>query len=100
MFDSMSFRYGKVNNESSTDDESQTHSGPSGTSLWTRVCDVTLKLRWPSTFFLLLVILAAQVQILHRQPAFLPVGGEINGLVPTCTHWHQSLFEKPRVDTT
>ncbi|KAJ4370254.1 hypothetical protein N0V86_008991 [Didymella sp. IMI 355093] len=78
----MSFRYGKVSNESSTDDESQTHPGPGRVTFWSRICDTTLKLRWPCTFFLLLVILAVQVQILHRQPIAMPVGGEMNGIVP------------------
>ncbi|KAF1924090.1 uncharacterized protein M421DRAFT_95647 [Didymella exigua CBS 183.55] len=78
----MAFRYGKVGNESSTDDESQIRPGPSHVTFWSRVYCIALKLRWPSTSLLLLVILAAQVQILHRQPTSLPVGGEINGLVP------------------
>lgn len=85
MFGSLPFRYGKVSNESSADDESQTHPGPGRVTFWSRMCGVALKLRWPSTFFLLLVILAAQVQILHRQPTTMPVGGEINGIVPNCT---------------
>lgn len=88
MFGSTRFQYGKVSNESSTDDESQANPGPGRITFWTRVCDIALKLRWPSTFALLLVILAAQVQMLHRQPISIPIGGEINGLVPICTHCH------------
>jgi hypothetical protein len=85
MFGSMPFRYGKVSNESSTDDESQTHPGPGRVTFWSRICDTTRKLRWPCTFFLLLVSLAVQVQILHRQPIAMPVGSEMNGIVPHCT---------------
>ncbi|KAL1655456.1 hypothetical protein SLS61_001920 [Didymella pomorum] len=82
MFGSMPFKYGKVSDESSTDDESQTYPGPGRVTSWIRLCNFAFKLRWPSTLFLLFVILAAQVQILHRQPAAMPVGGEINGIVP------------------
>lgn len=85
MFGSIPFKYGKVSNKSSIDNEAQTHPGPCRVTLWSRMCDIMLKLRWASTFFLLLVILAAQVQILHRQPTTMPVGGEINGIVPSCT---------------
>jgi hypothetical protein len=84
MFGSMPFKYGKVSDESSADDVLQTYPGPGRITLWSRMCDIALKLRWPSTFFLLLVILAAQVQILHRQPPTILVGGEINGIVPNC----------------
>lgn len=93
MFGGMPFKYGKVSNESSIDDESQTHPGSGRVTFWSRVCNFALKLRWPSTLFLLLVILAAQVQVLHRQPAVMPVGGEINGIVPHCTPPQESFCE-------
>lgn len=78
----MPFTYGKVGSESSTDEEQ--HPGPDRNTLWSRSCKITSKLRWPTTFFFLIIILAAQIQILHRQPSSHPIGGEINGLVPTC----------------
>lgn len=83
MFGSMPFRYGKVNSGSSTDDE-QPHAGPRRVTFWSRVLSITHNLRWPTTIFLLFVILAAQIQILHRQPSSNPTGSEINGLIPTC----------------
>jgi len=78
----MPFTYGKVSSESSTDEEQ--HPGTGRITFWSRFCNATSKLRWPTTFFLLLIIFAAQVQILHRQPPSHPIGSEINGLVPTC----------------
>ena len=41
-------------------------------------------LRWPTAFFLLSIILIFQMSILHKQPVSLPIGGELNGLVPHC----------------
>jgi hypothetical protein len=96
MFGSTPFKYGKVSDESSTDDESQTYPGPGRVTSWIRLCNFAFKLRWPSTLFLLFVILAAQVQILHRQPAAMPVGGEINGIVPHCTP-PQNLIREPKL---
>lgn len=85
MFGGMPFNYGKVSSEGS-DDEAQTHPGPGRVTFWTRVCGIGRHLRWPATFLLLLTILAAEVQVLHRQPASLKIGDEINGIVPTCKH--------------
>jgi hypothetical protein len=84
MFSKMLFNYGKVGSESSTDDEQQTHPGSGRNTFWTRTCDMARWLRWPSTFFLLCVVLAAEISILQKQPASLAIGGEINGIVPTC----------------
>ncbi|EAT76501.2 hypothetical protein SNOG_16129 [Parastagonospora nodorum SN15] len=39
-------------------------------------------LRWPAALFILIVILTCELSILRRQPPSLPIGGEINGLVP------------------
>ncbi|KAF1349382.1 hypothetical protein EJ07DRAFT_140339 [Lizonia empirigonia] len=75
----MPFNYGKVSSEGS-DDEAQTHPGPGRVTFWTRVCGLGRHLRWPATFLLLLTILAAEVQVLHRQPASLEIGDEINGI--------------------
>ncbi|KAF3010009.1 hypothetical protein E8E13_011405 [Curvularia kusanoi] len=75
----MPFKYGQIRSEN--DDEQ--HPGPGRITFWSRVCDVTRKLQWPSIFLLLLVILSAQIQILHRQPASMPIGSDINSLVPT-----------------
>jgi hypothetical protein len=85
MFGSMPFKYGKVGSESSSStDNEEMHPVPGRSRLWTRIGNAICKLRWPSTYFLLVVILATQIQILHRQPASKPVGSEINGLVPIC----------------
>ena len=92
MFASMPFRYGKVGSESSSstdDDQTLPRSGRS--TLWTRTGDALRKLRWPATHLLLFVILATQIQILHRQPDSTPVGSEINGLIPVC----ESACDKP-----
>ncbi|KAJ4341738.1 hypothetical protein N0V95_007130 [Ascochyta clinopodiicola] len=79
MFKSMHFGYGKVGSESSDDDQQPEFSR---VTFWTRICDTIRWLRWPSTFFLLFLILTAEISILRRQPATLSVGSEINGIVP------------------
>ncbi|KAG9204307.1 hypothetical protein G6514_001381 [Epicoccum nigrum] len=76
----MPFKYGKVQSDSSIEDEQ--HPGPGRITFWSRMCDITRKFQWPSLYLLLLVVLAAQIQILHRQPASMPIGSETNGLVP------------------
>jgi hypothetical protein len=84
MFTRMPFNYGKVGSESSTDDEQQMHPGPGRVTFWTRICDTTRWLRWPFAFFFLIIILIAEISILNRQPVSLPIGAEINGIVPHC----------------
>jgi hypothetical protein len=84
IFRKMSFNYNKIDNDDSPDDGQQTHSGHNWKTIGIRACSTTSWFRWSCAFILHLAILAAELSILHRQPASLTVGSEINGLVPRC----------------
>ncbi|KAF9692899.1 hypothetical protein EKO04_009006 [Ascochyta lentis] len=99
MFKTMHFKYGKVGSESPTEDEQPSHSGPGRVTFWTRICDITKWLRWPSTFFLLSLILAAEISILHKQPATLSIGSEINGIVPNFGTYHKKFTPDDRYNS-
>lgn len=81
------FSYAKVSSKSSQDqslEQQETHPGPNQTSKWRKTVKMFRALRWPLSCFLLSSILVCEVSILHAQPASLQIGGDINGLVPTC----------------
>lgn len=90
----MPFNYAKVSSESSSNDDSleqqQTYPGHDQRGRCTNMLDRIAFLRWPFTVLLLLVILVCELSILHRQPKTLEIGGELNGLIPTCKYLSHS----------
>ncbi|KAH8724167.1 hypothetical protein GQ44DRAFT_740603 [Phaeosphaeriaceae sp. PMI808] len=48
-------------------------------------------LRWPTAFFLLFAVLACELSTLNKQPISLPIGAELNKLVPSFTR-EQKIF--------
>jgi hypothetical protein len=66
-------------------EQSQTHAERGRSTIWTKLCDNLQVLRWPTTFFLLSVITVCEICTLRKQTISLPIGAELNGLVPHCT---------------
>jgi hypothetical protein len=82
----MPFNYSKIGArkaKSNQDDpgESQEHGR---SKMWSKAYDKLQHLRWPFAFLLLLSILICQILIFRMQPVLIPIGGELNGLVPHC----------------
>jgi hypothetical protein len=85
----MFFSYAKIESLSGkfsqdTLEESQTHAERGRSTMWTRVLDTLQVLRWPTTFVLLFIVIVCEIFILHKQLISLPIGAELNGLVPHC----------------
>jgi hypothetical protein len=85
----MPFNYAKIEGRSaghSQDDLEQTqiHAEYGRSTMWSKIHNLLTFLRWPTTFFLLFVILICQLSIWHMQPVSSQIGGELNGLVPHC----------------
>lgn len=81
------YNYAKVSGESSNDDlleQQHSHPGLGRLATWYKAVEKFQFLRWPLTFFFLLVILVCEISILHKQPNSLQLGEELNGLVPRC----------------
>jgi hypothetical protein len=85
----MPFNYAKIEGRSaehSQEDLGQTqiHTERGRSTIWSKIYNLLTFLRWPTTFFLLFVILICQLSIWHMQPVSSQIGGELNGLVPHC----------------
>jgi hypothetical protein len=85
----MLFNYAKIDSLSGEHirdsfEQSQTHAERGRSTMWTKICDKLQVLRWPTTFFLLFIIVVCEISILRKQTTSLPIGAEVNGLVPHC----------------
>lgn len=85
----MPFPYSNIRTESAEQDHDDTETAPIGdeprrSTFWTRLFNKIRALKWPMTFLLLFSILLCELSVLRRQPPILPIGAEINGLVPHC----------------
>jgi hypothetical protein len=88
-FHTMTFGYAKVDDDSRDHDEHnldehQARLIRGRSTIWTKTLAKFKMLRWPVTVFMLVTILTCELSILRKQPPSLPIGGEINGLVPHC----------------
>lgn len=85
----MPFPYSKVVPESAEHDDSDTESAPfeenfRSSTFWTRLLSKIKALKWTVVFLLLCANLLCELSVLRRQPSILPIGAELNGLVPRC----------------
>jgi hypothetical protein len=85
----MPFNYAKIEGRSAEHsqedlDQTQIHTERGRSTMWSKIYNLLTFLRWPTTFFLLFVILICQLSIWHMQPVSSQIGGELNGLVPHC----------------
>lgn len=91
----MPFNYSKVGNDSTdgsedTLEEQHKHVIRTRRSKFARVCGCFAVLRWPVVLLLLSTILICELSILYKQTAAMPIGGEINKLVPYCMLYHNT----------
>jgi hypothetical protein len=80
----MPFGYAKVENSDDSLGGQSSHAERGRRTWWTTTLDRFAVLRWPVTLFLLLAVLVCEISILRKQPPSLPIGGEVNGIVPHC----------------
>jgi hypothetical protein len=65
-------------------EQQQNHAERGRLTMWAKTMDSLRRLRWAVAFVLLFAILVCEISILREQRTSLPIGGEVNGLVPHC----------------
>jgi hypothetical protein len=82
----MPFEYSKIEGRNAKINQADLEGLPEQgrSTMWSKAYDMLQYLRWPSAFFVLLSILVCQILIFRSQPASMPIGGELNGLIPHC----------------
>jgi hypothetical protein len=82
----MPFNYSKIESRKAKINQDDLEGLPEQvrSTMWSKAYDKLQYLRWPTAFLLLLSILVCQILIFRSQSASMPIGGELNGLLPQC----------------